>query len=548
MDDSTRLELTKAKLLVLRRKNKSLLEIAAKNIVDNLNIYVEKEQLKNLPFCMREAVLRELLSRRIIFPKEKLCATEFGKKLNGFTTLLHPQTRDIDLDGLMSFCPSTCIEEVCTRVVQLIAARAPNVQSLSFGFMGSLYIDETRVAAICRLKELKNLDISKVILQYRYLTIICKRLKKLEQIQLRSVEKFPVDYLSKDNAVSDFKRCFKRLKVLKFRKHPTQPGPIVTLFRRICIKHLPKLQYVDFFESRKSDYTHESLLEIELPSETSSLRHLHTAPTPLPLGEAFPHLTHLTVQWFRGRLYHFNEIDSLLHFTKIEALILDDIPSAEIVDLFLNKYGKDLRELKIFSMDLELQFKKIFGCCPKLEKLTVQGALMTDDSESIQCFAKLREFDWLPMNGMSGNSTLTLSNILSAPLLESVVINLDMYHDVDLADLMKVSSLISNKSILSRAKTLNFHINLERMTNPHTEVILFRAVSEITKNACAFLPNCSSSRVNLKLLYNIIRSLELNGRYDVEPPFNAIHEASIYKSLGDANLAKFAYVCEMSQL
>ncbi|CAB3365594.1 Hypothetical predicted protein [Cloeon dipterum] len=420
MDDTTRLELTKAKLLVLRRRNKSLLEIAAKYIVDNLNIYLENGQLENLPFSMREDVLREFLSRRIAVPNQKLSATQFAEKLNEFTTLLNPQTRYIDLNGLMSFCPSTISEEMWTKVVQTIATNAPNVQSLSFGSKG----------------------------------------------------------------ISDFKQCFKRLKVLQFGWQPLRAWMSVSLFRRTCIQHLPKLQFVDYFGSRISDCPHESMLDIELPSEASSLRHLHTTPTPLSLVEAYPHLTHLTVQWFQGRQYQMSEFDSLLHFTKIEALILDDIPSAEILDLFLDTYGKDLRELKIFSLELRLKFKKIFESCPKLEKLTVKGAVMTDDFESIQFYDKLREFEYLPMNGTIGNGTLTLSNILAAPLLESVDIFLNMlHHNVDMTDLERVSSLIRNKSILSRVKTLNFHIDEVQMTDPQLESALFKALSEVSKNA-----------------------------------------------------------------
>ncbi|XP_065352658.1 uncharacterized protein LOC135947696 [Cloeon dipterum] len=542
MDDTTRLELTKIKLLVLRRKNKSLLEIAAKNIIDNLSIHLENGQLEKLPFCMREAVLQEFLSRRSAVPNQILCATEFGKKLNEFSTLLHPQTKRIDLNGLMSFCHSFCMREMWIKVVQIIAARAPNVQSLSFGSKGSMIYEHRLVAAICSLKELKKLDISQFSLESQSLTIICDKLKKLEQIQLRSFEDW--DHFMEDNEIIDFKRCFERLKVLQFG---WQPDLLTNVFRRMCIQHLPRLQFIDYFGSTLSNHPQANILGYGLPSEASSLRHLHTDPTPLPLVEAFPHLTHLTVQWFRGRQYQLNEIDALLHFTKIEALILDDIPSAEIVDLFLNKYGKDLLELKIFSLFLELQFKEIFKSCPKLEKLTVQGALMVDDSESIQFYAKLREFEYFPLNGMPANGTLTLSNILSAPLLESVVIFLNIYrHNVDQTDLVRVSSLISDKSILSRVKTLNFHIGEVHMTDPQVGCTLFKALSEITKNACAFLPNCSSSLVHFKFV-STCPSDTLRRFYLKEHAFDAIHEESFYRSLGDENYAKFAYACVMGE-
>ncbi|CAB3375028.1 Hypothetical predicted protein [Cloeon dipterum] len=90
------------------------------------------------------------------------------------------------------------------------------------------------------------------------------------------------------------------------------------------------------------------------------------------------------------------------------------------------------------------------------------------------------------------DDTMILSNILSAPKLEKVVLEGTCLNE---ADLLKLNSLIENKLILSQLHTFHFYLNCyvnERL----------KYLTNVLKTACSILPKLSDFRVGRDIYFD----------------------------------------------
>ncbi|CAB3382861.1 Hypothetical predicted protein [Cloeon dipterum] len=291
MNDEEKLNMTERKLLNISRRC-SLVEYSQRKIVKNLDFYQEHEQhgrkLKSLPVCLRDRLLRELTSLK--FDGGFWDSIQnFERKLKDFSFLLSFETKEIELDGLMSFCPEEIIYQQLTRVVQMIAADAPNVQSLMINgrnFMRKKHLyrtlDRASIEAICSLSKLKKLKISMSLrVEFCDLMKICETLQFLEYVDIT------IDDELLEFSADKFKRSFSRLKVFLFS------GRSIELCRkliRFCIQHLPKVRLLNYL-----DFTLEPVDfdKLKLPPGTSSLMNLCVYPTTLPIHQHFPEVRRL---------------------------------------------------------------------------------------------------------------------------------------------------------------------------------------------------------------------------------------------------------------
>ncbi|CAB3375033.1 Hypothetical predicted protein [Cloeon dipterum] len=151
MGDETVLNLAKKRLQTLRAKSYSLEKLAVRSIVKNVRFYLDIDdqlrQLISLPGVLREKILQTLTKRKNIDDNGK--TEEIYDLVGIFPFLLSSRTRDIELNGIMSFvCPGrfktkrymdqegtevTTLKkatEYCVQLLEWIELLAPNVETL----------------------------------------------------------------------------------------------------------------------------------------------------------------------------------------------------------------------------------------------------------------------------------------------------------------------------------------------------------------------------------------------------------------------------------
>ncbi|CAB3375024.1 Hypothetical predicted protein [Cloeon dipterum] len=105
---------------------------------------------------------------------------------------------------------------------------------------------------------------------------------------------------------------------------------------------------------------------------------------------------------------------------------------------------------------------------------------------------ELKELEWrLPDESYFRNAEepIILPNILSAPKLEKVVLEVSRFNE---AELLRLNSLIQEKKILSQLHTFHFYLKMDN-DNEGMECL-----TNTLKSACAFLPKLSELRVGRK--------------------------------------------------
>ncbi|CAB3360345.1 Hypothetical predicted protein [Cloeon dipterum] len=470
----------------------------------------------------------------------------FNSKVKIFEFLIinsKPQT--IDLEGLLTFCPDNSKLKELTRVVKLIAAHAPDIKSLficnkidcciavDFGCV---------VEALCKLKKLVKLVVEYMTIQYSDLKELCKTLRNLSHLEIP----IAFNYLKENNSdnltvdfgdIEDLKRCFSALKIFKFDivmddEFASEYGEMKLTY--LCLNHLPKLEILRF--SADNLDIPQVPMNPRLLSKTSNMRHLCVNAGCHLSKEVFCNLTHLKIYWS-----HYGIPAAYLGFPKIKCIVLDCVPTVEILKIFTASYGPNLQTLKVcFSengeqswyedsddsnqdseedsdqdseenyqyieedsdqdseeedeVNNQLEFRSIFMSCPKLEVLGLDNFELLDDAKPIEFFAELRMLEWtLPLET---NRKACLSNILSAPNLAHVFL---CGVDFDLNDMKKVSSMISNQQILRQLKSLTFQLVLSERNEEY-----FKGVSNLFKCACACLPNLALIQIQCYIDFKIL--------------------------------------------
>ncbi|CAB3386604.1 Hypothetical predicted protein [Cloeon dipterum] len=502
MSDLQRLSLAKSRLNNLR-KNKSLFDLTEKKIVKGFETFISDEReddmkriqrLPTLPACMRQKLLDGLCELTSTTIGEDKQMQELKRILSIFTHLLCPQIKEIALNGMLTFSPKKYRETALSQILILIATHAPNVLSLTLNVKKSCVKFEfwrrrARVQAIARLNKLRKLKLDTHQVKYAEAKEICKQLPKLKYFDVR------LDMSDKsivqDN-IEGFKEAFPQLKVFLF---PAEWWCETTryLFKQ-CLQHLPQLQVVQ-------GCVCSSLYAPTLASpdnfgdslQPSALCYLKVDWLKLtrPWHLKFPNIRHLQLEGNYGVSMEY--IKPVLQFKKIESLKLNDFGGKEVVETLLKTYGHNLHTLKLAfrSFPLKINLKTIFANCPKLRTIILDHVNISDSSAPIKFFPPLKQFTWVTSDSAKN---AFLSNILQAPALETISIYNENY---DVEDLKAVSALIAEKKILRKLRNFRYTSSLIEMENVNLE--FFRAMSDVIKNASAFLPKLSS--VKLALYY-----------------------------------------------
>ncbi|CAB3387383.1 Hypothetical predicted protein [Cloeon dipterum] len=174
-------------------------------------------------------------------------------------------------------------------------------------------------------------------------------------------------------------------------------------------------------------------------------------------------------------------------FNNLRKLHLSNPHCSGVFEKYLETYGRKLQSLYLGNdcINSTIDLESVFKYCPKLEKLSLLNVcLNTAPSSKMECFAELKELEWVfhfhnsssfGLSERRHQEIMVLSNILSAPKLEKVNLEVKFLNE---NDLFILNSLIQEKRILKNLHTLYVYYPFP----------IDEALANFLKNACAFLP------------------------------------------------------------
>ncbi|CAB3385509.1 Hypothetical predicted protein [Cloeon dipterum] len=552
MDDDTKLALAKERINNLLEQAKDREESVYNKILENIADETQRNLLPYLDPRLQENLLSQLTTQEGGQDEET-----FQFRLEALALLLTPQTKRIELSGFMSFCPEDLRVEKFIKVLRIISDKAPNLTFLKI-VMYSTVEDIAMLEPLFQLKNLHNLTLSYCPIHFSRLKELCRNMKSLQEVDVRILYQcqpiINIIFETKSNDsddLDDFKSSFSNLKVFLFSVNQGEESLQDTKrfeeqLWRLCVRELPNLQVARRYADRDSFQNYGNMRMMDFPSNISDLRQLFTRPITLGLHLMFPNVTHIDIEFTENS--EVREIHSMLKFTKIECLVLHYPPSKEIVDMFLTTYGPNLNLLVINAKPdpITFKFKTIFSLCPKLRQLGLFNVGMNDDWLKIQFFAELEYFDWQPPKKES-HETATLSNILSAPKLQSFTMRNEFFKA---DDLRKVSTLIAEKKILGNLEQLHFdhssalEIDADYKSDPQFSqfALFFPAFSEFMKNAIAFCANLNDVHVFINFYdEDLVEYIE--EKYGTRDVPTEITNLEVFRTLEEKNLNEFLKVC-----
>ncbi|XP_065353108.1 uncharacterized protein LOC135947999 [Cloeon dipterum] len=397
-------------LSITLAKGKSLAELAMEAVIRNILLYVVPQwkkantlQLASLPISLQQKVAKELLSKRCT--DEDLSVNKYKKQLRLYQAVLKiVQPKEVDIGGLMSYCPLHMQKKQLLVILKWILIHLPKIETLKFTNCNIFDLDlqykpasieDQLIDCICNMQHLKQLEFGDFqIISYYNLRHICEALKNsLNHLQAR------IDLPQDDICRSSLKHSFQNLKVFRFEefmvgedgvRRRLNNGPLTQL----CVRSLTKLQVVQDYVDGQS---HPPPMNTDTCCGRSDLQQLsveaETASEKLPL--LFQKVTRLQVKWIGS---NDTNIDSLLQFRHVSVLVLDNFSSNRMLDAFLKRYGGQLHTLSLrvgSESKLCLKFATVFKACPNLERLFLEGLEMTDTSViTAESFTSLKEVRW----------------------------------------------------------------------------------------------------------------------------------------------------------
>ncbi|XP_065335623.1 uncharacterized protein LOC135936667 [Cloeon dipterum] len=526
-----------------KRKHENLVELAALNIIQpnlshSLVCLDAGHKLKNIPITLSaKHLLPKFTAQRCA--KEEGDLEEFERRKLVLRLLLSPEVKHLEVDGLLSFCPKSLKRDKTEELVQVISDHASN--------LGALTIDERSNASLScaivisasplmKLANLRSLTVKSCSISYEDLVQMCRKLDFLVNLDINI-------FFECNPSFKEFKKSFSKLKQFAFRIFSAmgrfQSQDLALEFWEMCIKSLPALTVIERFADKKDAGRLPPCRTLEkLPKRTSALEHLCTRPTLFKLHLSFPKVKHLMVD-FQFWTYSERELDSLLHFADIESLVLILVPSLEILERFLDAYGRNLLYLFFKAhFDDEIGFKIIFEKCPILESLGLEDVCVSD--KPLNAFSNLKNFEWKPCK--SAENTSRLCNILKAPDLKNLV--LKTFNFGDLAD---VTRLVKSGAILQKLKTLHIDhasdFSIYFLSSDHGErdfKAVFQVISNFIKVSSAHLPELST--VTAEFSFGSTKWDEIFTELDISPEkvdYFDCRYAAAFKILGDETLYKF---------
>ncbi|CAB3373167.1 Hypothetical predicted protein [Cloeon dipterum] len=470
--------------LVRRRTSgneiKSLKKIATITVVESIGYHVNGEvTLKNLAFTLRVMLMHELNQLRINDYPE-VTQENVERRIQAYSQLVCPQTRKVELAGLMCYFLGESSTQRTTKLLEAISSKAAGLEHLGLHANSNgicLNFEKNFIKPISSMGNLKIIHFSNV--KYIHLKPVCKNLKKLQYVNCMELEHFEEE----DANIEDFKSSFSHLRVFLFIQ--SIPFSFGKKLRKQCIQHLPKLEVVaDFADT--SSFHGSGFNELVMPAQTSALRHLHAVPTVFNLPAAFPNVTHLNVKCTEVKPK--DRYDSTLRFASIESLTLYTCSVDSALSQYLEAYGANLHTLNLYPIGqhcLKCSFKGIFDACPKLRKLTLYNVQISDDKKPIKSSAQLRE---LHLKLGHNNVKLELTNILAVPNLEKVC--LDSKNGLRVDELRRLTTLMANKKIWHDLTSLSLECELTVVDRKRYFEWL-RALRDFVAVAAAYLPKIS---------------------------------------------------------
>ncbi|CAB3378843.1 Hypothetical predicted protein [Cloeon dipterum] len=447
-------DMARIRLNLLHRSRQKLKDFAINTIVNNLRLYISlpeyKSQLISLPGNIREDVLMKLspIKNSLDFGADKMLQQTFLLK-EVVPLLLSKETRVFKMHRLLSQWSHQSIDFCATKIVSQIATFAPQIHSLEVSdpvLSRSLW-NETLLNSVFSLQKLKKLSLSFHVIPFEDVLKIGKSIASLRKmsIQFVNLTTEPLDLL-------EIKRSLRNLSV--FEIIPYGPKWIKMELLRFCIENFPNLEIVGGDITMMDQYDIlRSGCDLKF-SETSKLRHMFVIlkhrEIPFAAGDLhlkFPNITHLKIKWSEYWTHDEREINAMLCFSQVEFLILDSVPSAKNLKLFLAAYGRNLLTLHLEnSVEMLQTYGSILCSCPKLETLRLSRLELKQNFELLPISAELRVLQvYFPKTSCG----MLLSNILpSVPKLEEVC----LWGELNVEDLATTSRLIAKRKILQNLK------------------------------------------------------------------------------------------------
>ncbi|XP_065352998.1 uncharacterized protein LOC135947928 isoform X2 [Cloeon dipterum] len=386
------LAIARRKLQVLKC-NKQLNNRPYQEVCQNIarKIYFElgqpfesDESLRKLPEQIHPLVLEEV--EKIVCADENRNEKTLTAILSVLHLLLSPKTKSFQVGWLTSCSRPDTIDSCQLRVINILAASAPNLKSLTLDDSTGVkplsrfpLITKEIISAILQIKTLKSLSTGRFFIVDDHLIKICKKLNFLHCLQANIIFK---DKSSLSKLVKTMRDNLKHLKDFRFDRIAVKDGKELKDDYQVfpkelvkcCLKHIPRLQIVkslvtdpksqamNFLDSIKgpSNLCHvhlsngSSLKGLILLPRVTHFKSLHLGGIELSADSiinSFPHLKHLKLI-----LLNRNAV-KLSNFLAVPALINVDIRAIrfDIEDVITVsskiKAGNVLMSLEAFRLE-----------------------------------------------------------------------------------------------------------------------------------------------------------------------------------------------------
>ncbi|CAB3385863.1 Hypothetical predicted protein [Cloeon dipterum] len=457
-NNDIRLKMTKSKMKIHR--STKLETIAAQSILRYLNSFLDPKycdirNAKHLPSALRNIVLQQWLMTQFadceLEDTEKWhlsqneCVKIFEKRMEVFNSLVSCHTLDVDFTPFIKDRYNYLARVHLLEYLKLIGTKATNLKVLIIleTFHPNLWmLNRAFCNAIGKMRTLTSLNISNIQVNYTNLKAMCKNLKSLTHL---STLLFFNPSFDESN-----EREIEELQIFSNLTHFKKIGRYEE-FTINCIQHLPKLQSID----NCTTSIIEELLD-RCPNQKFALTRMRfTAPSNKEIHLNFPNVNDLKVRYRYSDVYVIP--DSLPKFSKIENLILTNLPLVDTMIRFLDAYGHGLHSLRLSWCRGQFKLSSILDRCPKLQSVLLDSICILPECSrpDMHSFSTgLKELNWQPR---FGDNTPLLLDILTVPTLESVTLSMRC-QCFYLKDIEKLTAMIASRQILGNLKRLKIFV------------------------------------------------------------------------------------------
>ncbi|CAB3386671.1 Hypothetical predicted protein [Cloeon dipterum] len=513
------------------------------------------ESLRKLPEQIHPLVLEEV--EKIVCADEKRNEKTLNAILSVLHLLLSPKTKSFRIGWLTSCSRPDTIDFCQLRVINILAASAPNLKSLTLDDSSGVkplsrfpLITKEIISAILQIKTLKSLSTGRLFIVDNHLIKICKKLNLLHCLQANIIfkEKSRLSKLVKtmrDNLrhLKDFR--FDRIAVKDGKELKDDYQVFPKELVKCCLEHIPRLQIV---KSLVTDPKSQAMNFLDSIKGPSNLCHVHLSHGPsLKSLILLPRVTHFKMTWDSSPSFiprKFLSIQSQFSstnrspmpvFPNVEYLHLEGLSLSLNLLQFAIQYGKTLHTLIVDARagaNLIVNLTDLSIHCPNVQSLHLGGIELSADS-TINSFPRLKDLKLILLN----RNAVKLSNLLAVPALVNVDIKVIRF---DIKDVITMSSKIQAGNVLMSLEAFR----LECMPYDTIKIDEFAAISNLVKLACAFLPNMRAIQLDVTFFPPLPNTPEKDSNGPIPASFRK--KAAIFEALGDRNLILFLIEFGMS--